>query len=263
MAPIKFEDQLKDKLENRTLNPSPDAWNTLADKLDKEEDKNNTTKFWWLGIAASILGVILVTTQFYKNSRDVKDLPVIVNTKILPDSNLDTTSQSVEVDEMISNSTPDVEIIENTQTNEVASALNTETNNAEELIKSGKVILNIETAQDAIVSIESSKQEINDKIEVKALNLEDLKIMEVVNVIKTLQTNQSTVSEREIDSLLKLAQREILTQRILDESSKTVSADALLQDVELELEQSFRAKVFEALKSTYNSAKTAVAERRN
>jgi len=58
MAPIKFEDKLKDKLESRSLQPSEDAWNTLANKLDKEEEKNNNTRFWWLGIAASIIGVI-------------------------------------------------------------------------------------------------------------------------------------------------------------------------------------------------------------
>jgi hypothetical protein len=87
--------------------------------------------------------------------------------------------------------------------------------------------------------------------------------MEVVAEIKQLQTNESSVSDEEIDSLLKQAQREILKQQIYDETTRTVNADNLLQDVEMELEQSFRDKVFEALKSSYSSVKTAVAERRN
>ena len=40
-----------------------------------------------------------------------------------------------------------------------------------------------------------------------------------------------------------------------------VDAEALLENVEAELDQSFRNKVFEAIKSSYNSVKTAVAQR--
>jgi len=40
-----------------------------------------------------------------------------------------------------------------------------------------------------------------------------------------------------------------------------VDANALLQDVEAELQDSFRTRVFETLKSTFKTVKTAVADR--
>ena len=52
-------------------------------------------------------------------------------------------------------------------------------------------------------------------------------------------------------------------QKLYNEATNKVDANALLQSVEDDLEQSFRAKVFDAIKSGYESVKTAVAERNN
>ncbi len=261
MAPIKFEEKLKDKLENRTLTPSTDAWSTLSDKLDKENKKSNNAKFWWLGIAASIVGVVLITTQFYKDNADAKDLPVVVvDTQTILQSETETTNKSIDV---IPNSESKTEIIKDTQTNVATSTSDAKTIEAKKTIKKASVITQPEISKEIIASNNSAKSKEENQTMIEALSQEELKIMEVVDAIKQLKTDKYSVSDREIDSLLKQAQREILKQRIFDESLKTVSAEALLQDVEVELEQSFRDKVYEALKSSYNSVKTAVAERRN
>ena len=70
------------------------------------------------------------------------------------------------------------------------------------------------------------------------------------------------VKKKEYD-LLKEAEREIFKDKLKNENTRTVNANDLLQDVEADLEQSFRAKVFETLKSSYDSVKTAVANRNN
>ena len=263
MAPIKFEDKLKDKLENRSLQPSEDAWSTLANRLDKEEEKNNNTRFWWLGIAASIIGVILITTQFYKTTEDVKDLPVIVDTKTSTQSDSEVVKEPNVNANILTNSEETNEIIERVNTTEVASVSNTKAIDNQKHNKIEKRKEQLQELQNVFASKEKSTPERIENSPVKTLNQEELKIIEVVDVIKQLQESESSVSDKEIDSLLKQAQREILKQRIFDETTRTVNADALLQDVEVELEQSFRDKVFEALKSSYNSVKTAVAERRN
>jgi|GEM_PF-6899774 len=70
------------------------------------------------------------------------------------------------------------------------------------------------------------------------------------------------VTDADIDVLLKEAQKEIIRNRIYNKTTSVVDANALFQDVEAELNQSsFRNKVFEALKSSCNSVKTAVAHR--
>ena len=264
MAPIKFEDKLKEKLENRTLQPSSDAWNDLANRLDKEEKKNSNTRFWWLGIAASIVGVILVTTQFYKNTSTVENLPIVVETKTSIQNDSKLITEPITRDEIVSNSEVEKENIEITTATEVASVTNSQTTETQESVEKEKAKLQLETPRNVVASLEKSKDEINDNIPVKVImSPEELKIIEVVAEIKQLQASENSVSDKEIDSLLKQAQREILKQRIYNETTRTVNADALLQDVEVELEQTFRTKVFEALKSSYNSVKTAVVERRN
>jgi len=264
MAPIKFENKLKDKLENRSLQPSSDAWSTLADRLDKEDKKNSSTRFWWLGIAATVVGVVFVTTQFYKNTSAVENLPIVVETKTdTPRSDSELIIQPVTNDELVSNSEMEKGNIEDSNTTEIVSVSKNKTTELQKPILKEKAILQIEETKDVVASLEKSKDEINNNSLVEVMTMEELKIMEVVAEIKQLQANESSVSEEEIDSLLKQAQREILKQNIYDETTRTVNADALLQDVEVELEQSFRDKVFEALKSSYSTVKTAVAQRHN
>ncbi|WCO02170.1 hypothetical protein [Psychroserpens ponticola] len=262
MAPIKFEDKLKDKLENRTLEPTLAAWNTLADRLDKEEKTNNNTRFWWIGIAASIVGVILVTTQFYKSSTTEDVLPIVVETNTGTQSETELIPEPNPVENIVTNTALENKNTEKINATKVASASNNKTLNTQKVVKEKKNLLQ-EEPENVMASVQNDKTKRNDNSPVEVLSNEDLKIIEVVNVIKQLQTNESSVTDKEIDSLLKQAQREILKQRIYDETTRTVDADALLQDVEVELEQSFRDKVFKALKSSYTSVKTAVAERRN
>ncbi|MCB0471304.1 MAG: hypothetical protein KDC51_12650, partial [Flavobacteriaceae bacterium] len=66
MAPIKFEDNLKETLEKRTIQPSKDAWNTLENKLDTTSGNTSKTRFWIWGIAASIVGILLISTLVFK-----------------------------------------------------------------------------------------------------------------------------------------------------------------------------------------------------
>ena len=81
--------------------------------------------------------------------------------------------------------------------------------------------------------------------------------------INDLKTENALVTEQEIDSLLKQAERDILTNKLQRSNTRTVDANALLQDVEADLEQSFRSRVFETLLNNYETVKTAVAERNN
>ena len=103
----------------------------------------------------------------------------------------------------------------------------------------------------------------NIKKEVEVLSFEDQKVKDVVAQIHQLQKDKKEVTAEEIDALLEAAQKEITMQKLYNEATNKVDANALLQSVENDLEQSFRAKVFEAIKSGYESVKTAVAERNN
>ena len=87
------------------------------------------------------------------------------------------------------------------------------------------------------------------------------KIQDVVAQIKNLKENNTAVTDEAIDALLTEAQKEIALDKLYNESTGIVDANLLLQDVEADLEESFRAKVFKALKENFISVKTAVAQR--
>ncbi|MEY8848016.1 hypothetical protein AB9K26_04335 [Psychroserpens sp. XS_ASV72] len=260
MAPIKFEEQLKEKLENRSLQPSDGAWDTLHKRLDEHDGKNKSVRFWWLGIAASIIGVIIVATQFFKSPESKSNMPIIVNSE-----------ESIEAtnEKFVEESIPK-EIIEDDNNNVVVSTP-IEEKKKEELIKTSnnssvvkqQTPIKIIDSEPAVASINEKADVEMPTVPVKELGFEELKVKEVVAEIIEQQKAKGNVTEQEIDSLLKHAQRDILKQRIYDETTKTVNANSLLQDVESELEESFRSKVFEKLQLSFKTVKTAVAERNN
>ena len=89
----------------------------------------------------------------------------------------------------------------------------------------------------------------------------DNKISDIVAQVEQLEQKNKVVTDEEIEALLLKAQHEITTQQILQ--SNTVNASALLLDVESELDESFKDRVFEALKTGFEKLKTTVAERDN
>ncbi len=70
MAPIKFEDHIKEKLEQRKLQPSTNAWETLQNKLETNQTKKSNKTYWGLGIAASFIGILIVASVFFNKKND-------------------------------------------------------------------------------------------------------------------------------------------------------------------------------------------------
>ena len=65
MAPIKFEENLRDKLEARSLQPSVDSWSKLSKRLDKEEKSVRKPWFGWLSIAAGLIIFLAIAIQVF------------------------------------------------------------------------------------------------------------------------------------------------------------------------------------------------------
>ncbi|HCY82597.1 MAG TPA: hypothetical protein DHV22_13905, partial [Xanthomarina gelatinilytica] len=81
MAPIKFEDSIKEKLEKRRLEPSTEAWNRLSEKLETNTERSSKKTYVWIGIAASLVGIFLMTYTFFKTSEVSNQNPVLVDTE--------------------------------------------------------------------------------------------------------------------------------------------------------------------------------------
>ena len=70
MAPIKFEENIREKLQERELEPSADAWNKLNAKLDSNlNKKNKVVNIYWYSIAASIVGILIIASVFLNENK--------------------------------------------------------------------------------------------------------------------------------------------------------------------------------------------------
>ncbi|MCR8668873.1 hypothetical protein NO995_14390 [Aestuariibaculum sp. M13] len=244
MARNNFEKQIKEKLEGRTMKPSADAWNTLSKRLDANENKSSNKRYLWLGIAASFIGVLFLVTVFTKTEETV---PVIVN-------NPKVVEETIPM-EVVSQNVKDTSKVEENTTNKVIE---------ESMLKKQHDVIS-KQEQRIVVAQEQSDmseelQNSNNQLK-KELSFEDQKVEEVIAKVNDLMTHNKEVTDNEIEALLLDAQRSINKQRILNQSTGVVDADLLLQDVETELDQSFRSKIFDAIKTSFGTVKTAVAQR--
>lgn len=250
MAPIKFEENIKNKLEKRTIEPSNLAWNKLSEKLDAQEDgKPNSKIVWWLGIAASLVGVFFVTSLFFNKGEKETVMPIIVDSPIK-----DSIKQQEETP--IINAVVENEEISEEEVNKLKkeSEINTIKQEAvrKPLTKRNKRF----TPKTEVVVNNVFEEEIIKKEDLNNANNEV-----VMAQIQELEKDKTLVSDAEIESLLQGAQKDLAVKGIKTESTKTVDANSLLQDVETDLEKSFRDKVFSSILSGYNTVKTAVVER--
>ena len=241
MAPNNIENSIKDKLEKRALTPSVDAWSKLSNKLDVQEKKQNNKAYWWLGIAASIIGVVFVVSQFLNDNTQEISIPKIADSP---------------------------EVIQDEKSNAIVLE-NTDLNTVEDLSASPIEIHDVKKVQDIVTVVK--KNELAEKEAAKTtsivetprkeLSFEEQKIQDVVAQVQIMKNENQEITDADIEQLLIEAQKEIKLNRLNNETLNMVDANALLQDVEQELDQSFRSKVFEALKSSFDSVKTAVAQR--
>ncbi len=251
MEPIKFEENVKDKLNKRKLKPSKEAWNKLSKRLEGQEKKSNNKPIWWMGLAASIVGVLFVVSQFLNDKSTEKVMPQVVDTPGI-ETIIKENKASIANEDTINN-------IEDIKRFDELLLKKSEKTNAivkEDIVAKGKgKIKNNGVSEPKIVT------NIPAVVTSEKLTFEEETIQHVVAEIKKLKDYNTEVTDEEIDMLLLEAQKEITLNKLYNDNTKMVDADLLLQDVEADLDQSFRSKVFETLKASYNTVKTAVAQR--
>ena len=248
---MKWEDNIKETLEKRTIKPSDTSWNALADRLGKTDKKKGKVMYLWMGVAASVVAIIFTITLFFNNNSTEIQKPVLVDREEKVDD-LKIPMEKLPAQEYLVKTQQDLESLELFQEN---------TSKRKPLKEQ-----NIETPmQENLILVENKKEESLQSLEIIPQReiLEDQKVSEIVAQIQDLKSKGQTVTETDIDALLHQAQKEIAYQSILQKGHATVDANALLQDVESDLQQSFRNKIFEALRNSYETLKTAVAERHN
>lgn len=246
MEPDKFEKHIKYKLMEREMKPSAKAWNKILSQLEAPVRKK-TNRMVWYGVAASFIGVLIVATIYFKNQK------IPVQTKI---EVVETHSEPT-----INDSEQEVKKIDGNIREE--GLVMSEESVTKENTKPKKEV-DLEQVSDIQIVVTEKNMGVEERVIIitESEKLIDMKIAEVVAQIDFLEKNNLPVSDAEVDSLLRNAQEELLADKLFNREGK-VDAMALLNEVEGELNQTFREQIFETLKNGFFKVKTAVADRNN
>lgn len=234
MEPEKFENKVKGLLEEREIKPSAGSWEQLEQRLEQQE-KAKKPYLVWLGAAAAVAVIFFTLGTFYNASVTI-DTPQIVEEPV-ENQILEEKKTEPEILQIAAS--------EDSPTEKKSSAEKPSKNAIFEAPVGGTS----EEEESQLASEVSSEAPAAVIHESKALLTE--KQSEIAE-----QKRPSKVSDTEIEALLLLA-----TAELKSNPAFTVDAKDLLHQVEYELDQSFRQKVFEVVKEGISKAKTAVANR--
>ncbi|APY01159.1 hypothetical protein [Lacinutrix venerupis] len=231
MAPIKNEEDMKKRLEKRTIQPSAKAWETLSQRLDHEEKKHNKKGLWWLGIAASIVGILLVTNLFF-SSKTNNNNTIIVNQNKTQDT------QKIEKQE-IERVIPKNEVI-------VEVKRNIKKTNSK----------NLKVSNELAINNNSKKTPIKNKETLNNLSQNNT----IITEIKIPKIKKQPIERDEVDMLLAQATESIKSKKTINKNTP-IDHNELLIAVEDDLDERFRDKILKTVRKGYQTVKESVAER--
>ncbi|MCK0161799.1 hypothetical protein [Allomuricauda sp. F6463D] len=236
----KLGKHIKETLEKRNIAPSKSAWDEITSRVNEPSPRKRNT---WLpyAIAASVAGIVLVSVFFFaKGDSEVEQIQ-IVDTETEKETLIHPEAKELQ-DVIIEEQTEIVQTKSEPITSEKTEEFSSKTSNSTSSIAEQDI-----------------KQPLQDKVKLNSDKLIAQKVEEVVAHVTLMESAQQDVSDAEVDSLLRAAQRQILTEKLFTNGS--VDAKSLLAEVEGELDNSFRDQIFDALKTGYFKLRTAVADR--
>lgn len=230
MGQNKLETQFKKKLNSREIKPSDMAWDRLNAMLSIAEPSNSgqvqktKRKFIWLYIAASFIGFLLIPTVFFNQKENIIDIKK--NTLVI-----EKTSPK-----------------ESTKT-EIASK-KTEPNFSKKILNSETKPL-VQTHQNTTTKIENAtfKNKENVVAEIQAITPNE-----------PIVEHKNTIPEN-IDNLLASAEKN--QESGVKNPSVKINPTDLLNQVDGELQVSFREKALNTISQKFKEAREALANRNN
>ena len=237
MEPNNFEKDFRDKLNQRTIEPSNKAWDRLDAMLSITEEKKPNKNRKWLYIAASIVGFLLVGTFFFnqkKNPVETQKNNVVIKENVKKDSVMK----------------PTLNIIDSGKTEIAISEESIQNSNKKE----------------AKINHEASVQKSNQFIKNEKNQIAESSVIIKNNQEKQSINNQIPIVENSknesVDQLLNSAEKAVVAENSAKPKSKIkVNANDLLNQIDGELELSFREKVITKVNKNYQTVKVALANR--
>lgn len=237
MEPNNFEKDFREKLNQREIEPSNKAWDrldamlTVAEEKEPVELNSKKSKRKWLYIAASFIGLLLVGTLFFNQNRNVVKTPetVVVEKETVTEPVLNTVD-SVKTEIAIAEKTSRETGNKNKKNNPKVSGQISNKNTQNE---------SNQIAESSIIKNNQEKQSTNNPTLIAEMSKQD-----------------------NVDQLLEKAETKILAENAVKSKSKIkINSNDLLDQVDGELELSFREKMIAKINKSYHTVKVAVENR--
>ena len=252
MEPNKLENQIREKLHSREIQPSAQAWNRLDAMLSEAEEKKTRRPFGFLFIAASITILLTVGMLFFtQNGPEIQTIEEVVGTEVEKDSVVKIPNSKFQIPKIEGNQT----VVSNQPT----------TNNQRVSISTREQSSNWRSNQkSAIKNQKSSNQNplINrDKQIEYSINSSDIALKDLPKIEKRkeiiIESNKRDITDDDLLAAIDTAAKQTIKKQ------KTVNVDAknLLSQVDGELELTFREKVIKKVSKKYKEVKVAIANR--
>lgn len=225
MEPNKLENNFREQLNKREIQPSEMAWDRLDAMLSVAENKK-PKKRTWLYIAASFLGFMLIGSLFFNQS----ETEIKTNDAVVVQENTKSQTKNTSQD----------------QTSPVSSS----------------TITAVQPNQKAIASVTTSSKKgskaATENSSISEKGTEEVQLIEEIKPV--VKPNRYIESE----SLLAEAETKLQTESIKSSVAKSgvkVNSKNLLNSVEGELDDTFRERVVRSIGKNYETVKSSLATR--
>lgn len=233
MEQNKLEKEFRNKLNQREITPTENAWDRLDAMLTVAEEKKPKRTYGWIYMAASIIGFAFLGTFF------------------LNQSNQNTTSESNEV------------VIEN---NQKAEPIQKDILKVPSILKSESTVVFSEVKKVKENARDTNTRDTN--ASVKNQVAENSPTDNLIPILEKKEINQEIVqiaatntSDLNVDKMLAAVQT--ISKEGNSKTKLKVNPNMLLTQVDGELELSFREKVINKVNKNYQTVKVALANRNN
>jgi hypothetical protein len=256
MAQNKLENQIREKLNSREIQPSTQAWDRLDAMLTVAEEKKTKRSSGWLYIAAGILVFVSAGMFFFsQNGAGIQPQNSVVGTEVQKE---EVQKEGVNPEAMVE--APIVE--ENQQNQEVVSNEPTTDNRQPTTNNQSVSIINQKTTNESSNQNQPNNPMINRDKEIEFQNSSDVaqkgtpKIMDRKPIV--VENPTKTQSDEQL-----LASLDKAVKKSNKQPGVKVDAKNLLSQVDGELEMTFREKVINKVSKKYKEIEVVLANRNN
>lgn len=229
MEPNKLEDDFRDKLNKRTIQPSEMAWDRLDAMLSVAEEKKPKRNYRWMYIAATFVGLLFVGVFLMNQQKEV--IRIQENTVKMVENQPEATTESGE-----SGTIP--------TTRELISEAG-QNGNRTKAVASGK---KIKSVQEGVGEIAPDP-------------IQEVQIIQVAEAPQPKEIKKTTATVDANALLASVERGETKSIVKVNKQNIKVDANSLLNTVEGEITTDYREGVFQTINRNFKTVKSAVVNR--